>query len=123
MTIQSPLISDHAAQRMAQRNLKTNDIAFVLRYGRCIHRTGAKFYFLGRRDIPEGMERAIEPLVGTTVIVEDEQITTIYRNRRALAKIKRKLSRRSGGETRRHGDTGTRGREEESPRRGIASLG
>lgn len=86
-------ISGHATRRMAQRNLKIDDIALVLRYGRCIHRTGARFYFLGRRDIPEGMEGRLEPLVGTTVIAEGGQITTVYRNRRGLAKIKHKSKR------------------------------
>jgi hypothetical protein len=36
------------------------------------------------------MERALERLVGTTVVVEGDAISTVYRNRRALARIRRK---------------------------------
>ena len=83
-------VTAHAAQRMTQRNLETWDVELVLNLGRVIHRTGATFYFLGRRDLPVGAERALEPLVGTTVIVEGGRVRTVYRNREALQKIRRK---------------------------------
>lgn len=84
-------ISTHAAQRMAQRNLTPTEVAEVLRFGRAEYRTGAKFYFLAARDVPERMGRALARLVGTTVVVEGEMIKTVYRNRRALWRIRRKL--------------------------------
>ena len=84
-------IGEHATLRMAQRNLDTGDIALVLRFGRAEHRTGVTFYFLGKRDVPDQLARSMKRLIGTTVIVQDEEITTVYRNRRALSKIKRKL--------------------------------
>jgi len=83
-------ISPHAARRMAQRNVTVGDVALVLRFGQIVYRTSAEFYFLGRRDIPRGMEQAMDALVGTTVVVEGDAISTVYRSRRALTRIKRK---------------------------------
>ena len=83
-------INRHAAQRMAQRNLVPGDLAAVLCLGRTEHRAGARFFFPGGRDVPEHLGSALETLVGTTVVVEGDEITTVYRNRRALTRIKRK---------------------------------
>jgi len=76
---------------MAQRNLSVGDVALVLRLGRRECRTGAEFFFLGERDVPQGQERALKRLVGTTVVAVGECILTVYRNKSALSKIKRKL--------------------------------
>lgn len=91
MRVSKYRISRHAARRMAQRNLSVGDVALVLRFGRKEHRTGVKFFFLGERDVPPGQERELERLVGTTVVAADECILTVYRNERALARIRRKL--------------------------------
>lgn len=93
MKINKFRISHHAARRMAQRNLDLGDLAIVFTFGRREHRTGATFYFLAERDIPAGLERRLERLVGTTIVVEENVITTVYRNRRALRKIRRKPKR------------------------------
>jgi hypothetical protein len=84
-------INEHAAQRMAQRNINAADIAAVLRFGRVLYRTGAEFYFLAERDLPEGLEAELDHLIGTTVIVENGRVATVYRNREALKRIRRKL--------------------------------
>jgi hypothetical protein len=93
MTVWNPLVSEHAMQRMAQRNLDEEDVAAVMRFGRVEYRTGAEFYFLGRRDLPKGMEQKFARLVGTTIIVEDGWVVTAYRNHRAISDIKRKPKR------------------------------
>jgi hypothetical protein len=93
MTTWNLLVSEHAAQRMAQRNLDQEDITAVLRFGRVEYRTGAEFYFLGRRDLPKGTEQKFSRLVGTTIIVEDGWVVTVYRNHRAISDIKRKPKR------------------------------
>lgn len=95
MQIEDFRVSNHATQRMAQRNLGAREIYTVLQLGRITHRTGARFYFLGRRDIPQGRERELEHLVGTTIIEMQGEIITIYRNRQALPVIKRKSKHRS----------------------------
>jgi len=93
MTINKYHISSHAAQRMAQRNLNSGDVSLIMRYGSIEYRAGAKFYFLRQRDIPQGMERQLERLVGSTLVTDGDEVLTVYRNRRALHAIrcKRKL--------------------------------
>jgi len=88
-------ISHHASQRMAQRNLSPGDVELVLRYGRVEYRTGAAFYFLARRDIPEGLERQLERLIGTTLVTDGEELLTVYRNRKALRMIRHKRKQRA----------------------------
>ncbi|HWP42362.1 MAG TPA: DUF4258 domain-containing protein [Blastocatellia bacterium] len=88
-------ISKHAVKRMAQRNVSVPEMATVVSLGRVKHRAGATFFFLGRRDVPEGRMRELEKLIGTTVVITGNEILTVYRNRRALSSIKRKLKRLS----------------------------
>ena len=87
-------ITDHAALRMAQRNVSLDDAVQVVHYGTVRHRAGVEFYFLAQRDISAGRERELERLVGTTVVVRRGRIRTVYRNRHALQSIKRKPKRR-----------------------------
>lgn len=84
-------LSQHARQRMAQRNLSRKDVGLVIRFGRKLYRAGAAFFFLGRRDVPKGREREFERLIGTTVVAAEDEIVTTYRNDRAISRIKRKL--------------------------------
>lgn len=91
MRVSKYRISRHAARRMAQRNLCVGDVALVLRLGRREYRTGVKFFFLGERDVPPGLERELKRLVGTTVVAADECILTVYRDEGALSRIRRKL--------------------------------
>jgi hypothetical protein len=83
----------HARRRSARRNVAPDAVDYVLAYGRMIQRTGAMFYFLGRRDIPPCDRRAswASRLEGSIVIVApDGAVITIYRNRRGLHTIARK---------------------------------
>jgi len=85
--------TQHARKRSARRNVAPNAVDYVLAYGRMIQRTGAMFYFLGRRDIPPCDRRAswASRLEGSIVIVApDGTVITIYRNRRGLCTIARK---------------------------------
>lgn len=91
---QTFFISSHAAWRMSERNLDTEDMQIVLDYGRVIYRAGAKFYFLGERDLPDFLQRTHQRLVGTTIVTKGRVIKTVYRNQRAIASIKRKRKRK-----------------------------
>lgn len=87
--------TDHAEQRMAQRNLSFDDVMFVLKYGKCYHRAGAMFFYLRGKDIPQRRQRdkRISKLEGATVILSRDApaILTVYRNRdNGLRHIKRK---------------------------------
>jgi hypothetical protein len=84
-------VSKHAAWRMAQRNLSAQGVELALRSGHKEFRTGAQFFFLGKREFQRGAEKALARLIGTVVVVEaDTVIATVYRNRYAIAKIRRK---------------------------------
>ena len=79
--------------RCRQRHFREDEIAYVRRHGQILHRTGICFYFLGARDVPLADRRHawVERLIGTTLLIEDDELITIYKNRRALRYIKRKL--------------------------------
>ncbi|MFI5278239.1 MAG: hypothetical protein ACHQ1E_13290 [Ktedonobacterales bacterium] len=88
--------SRHASRRAAQRNL-AGAIEYILTWGRLIQRTGVRFYFLGRRDIPAQHRHLpqIARLAGSVALVSsDGEVITLYRNVGALRDIQRKLKYR-----------------------------
>lgn len=93
-------LSRHACARAAQRNVAPDAVAYVLAHGRIMQRTGVTFCFLGRRDIPP-MDRGASwaaRLVGTVVLMaRDGGVITMYRDRRALRTIARKMKYRLAG--------------------------
>ena len=90
MEINKYRITQHAAQRMAQRNLDLGDLAIVLHFGRKRHCAGAKFYFLGERDIPAGLERKLKRLAGTVIVTDGPSVITVYRHENAWRDIRHK---------------------------------
>lgn len=87
----------HALCRAARRNIVPDAVEYVLAYGRVVHRTGITFYFLAARDVPAADRRTswAARLVGTVVLMgPDGEIITVYRNRRALPTIRRKVKYR-----------------------------
>jgi hypothetical protein len=83
----------HASRRAARRNVVPDAVDYVLLHGQLTYRTGIRFFFLRRRDIPPADRRHgwCARLVGTVVLVAPEgEIITVYRNRRALPAIRRK---------------------------------
>lgn len=89
--------SSHAARRAARRNVRRDGVAYVLTYGRLCYRTGARFFFLGARDVPfeDRRDPWVTRLVGTVVVVASTgEIITTYRNRHAFHHIARKMKYR-----------------------------
>jgi hypothetical protein len=89
--------SCHARDRSAQRNVAPDAVAYVMAHGRVLHRTGAQFFFLGRRDIPRADRGAnwAARLEGTIVIASlDGIVITVYRDRHGLRPIERKMKYR-----------------------------
>lgn len=82
--------NEHAMLRMSQRNISESDIRVVLRFARCLHRAGADFFFLGRRDLPDEISRKHARLVGTVLVFVDGALATTYRNKKAISFIKTK---------------------------------
>lgn len=89
-------MSAHAWKRLSQRNLTLSDLLIAIDRGQRIYRAHACFYFLGSRNLPLGAEPELQRLVGTTVVVENNEIVTAYRNKHAAAKIRRKAKRFHG---------------------------
>lgn len=88
------VLSDHARQRSAQRNLSPEDIQFVVRHGERVHRTGVIFCQLREKDVPDktpGNHRWWQ-LVGTTVVLCKcgQFVVTLYREKRAFQRDCRK---------------------------------
>lgn len=89
--------TQHNRVSMNRRGITQDALDFVAVYGRVTYRTGVKFIFLGRRDIPRGYERSHGHLEGTTMIIASGHgvVVTSYRNREAIREIKRKRKRTS----------------------------
>ena len=87
----------HARRRGARRNVAPDAVEYVLAHGRMVRRTGAMFYFLGRRDIP-ACDRCASwatRLEGVIVVVApDGGVITVYRDRHGLRAIERKMKYR-----------------------------
>jgi hypothetical protein len=92
------ILTGHADERSGQRRIRREDILYVCRYGQKLHRTGACFFFLGKKDVPPGHNT--HHLVGTVVLTKpgekpgDLLIVTVYKNKEALRTIKKKLKHR-----------------------------
>jgi hypothetical protein len=92
--------SPHARLRCAQRNLRPERLAYVLRHGTRIRRTGVTFVVLRRRDIPVADRRcdAYAKLEGTVLLLgRNDRLVTAYRNRGALRAIRKKQKGRAAG--------------------------
>jgi hypothetical protein len=88
-------LSAHAHRRLAQRCRSVQAVDYVLEHGLRLRRTGVEFCFLRGRDIPPADRRAVGYLEGTVVLIGDDGVAiTVYRNRRALAEIRRKAKYR-----------------------------
>jgi hypothetical protein len=95
MTLQAEVaLSRHARRRGAQSNLSDRDLDLVRRYGVLEHRTGVRFYFVGRREVERyrDVEPRLAKLHDIVMIVsnDDYVVITVYRNRNALKEIRHK---------------------------------
>lgn len=95
-------ISRHANTRSAQRNLRQEDLDYVLAHGSRLRRTGVIFVYLRKRDIPTlDLRTQRARLEGTVIILGyDGGIVTAYHSRdkragyhliRAKAKFRRPM--------------------------------
>jgi hypothetical protein len=80
----TPQLTGHAASRMGSRRISQDDVAAVMRYGRCYHVRGAVVYALGHREAEicrkEGLRA--DRIEGLQVVcgAEDDTVITVYRN-------------------------------------------
>ena len=79
-------LSSHARLRMSQRGISVQALADVLRYGRCRHARGARFHFIGHRDVQRHVRIGLDlrHLENLQVLLTPDGLTvlTAYRNAR-----------------------------------------
>lgn len=75
-------LSTHAQTRMYSRRISHEVLQTVLKRGRRLYKQGACFFFIGDRELKLSKN---DPLMqkahGIHVLVEDNVIVTVYRNR------------------------------------------
>lgn len=82
--------SAHAEARQDERHLPDCQIEFALRWGTRLHRRGATFYHVRRKDLPWWLdERAARRYYGTTVVVAGGVFVTAYRKPEGFHALKR----------------------------------
>lgn len=93
----APTPTRHAQKRMQQRAIRPQDVEHAALFGQVLYAAGAKFIFVGQRDIPRPLRRELAHLEGLTLVVAPatDLLLTSYRNRGGLRDIKRKLKRSS----------------------------
>lgn len=86
-------LSGHAHLRCAQRNLSPQQVAYILKHGIEIQRTGVTFITLRRCDLPRSHCKLNKyaKLEGAVILLSrDKGLITVYRNRRAFRDIHKK---------------------------------
>ena len=87
-------VTFHAHTRGAQRCIKPNQMALVVRYGRHLHAAGLQHFFFGKveaRRLRTSIGDEVDRLSGIVVVIDDSRtIVTVYRNQNALSRIKHK---------------------------------
>jgi hypothetical protein len=80
------VLTDHASLRMSQRGICRDQLAGVIRFGRCRRARGARFFFVGRKEVEryarEGLD--LRPLENLQVLMapRSDAVITVYRNSR-----------------------------------------
>src|SRR5215468_6270895 len=88
------ILSEHAIQRSAQRNVSFEEIAFIIENGRLMRNAGVNFRQLREKDLPDTLPRnhGYRRLIGTTVVLCKCGlfVVTLYREEEAFRKDRRK---------------------------------
>ena len=93
LTLSAVQLSRHAEVRCRQRGISTSAMELVLDFGSRIYSGGALFCFMADKDMPGQIPPQVqERLRGITLILnlQNYEVMTVYRNRKALREIKRK---------------------------------
>lgn len=80
------VLTDHASLRMSQRGIQHDQLNAVLRFGRCHHTRGARFFFVGRKEVKQYASQGIDlrPIENLQVLMapRSDSVITVYRNSR-----------------------------------------
>lgn len=85
--IDSFSLTDHAALRMSQRGIGRDQLSAVLRFGRCYHTRGVRFFFVGRKEVQryarKGVDLSFIENVQVLLAPREDSVITVYRNHHA----------------------------------------
>jgi hypothetical protein len=88
------VLSEHAIQRSAQRNVSFEEIAFIIEHGRLMRNAGVSFRQLREKDWPDNLptNHCYRRLIGTTIVLCKCGlfVVTLYREAEAFRKDRRK---------------------------------
>jgi hypothetical protein len=77
-------LTQHANQRMIERNLSSRAVQAAFAYGRVVHTRGATIYAIGRKEVESAKNHGVDlsRIEGVQVVCSaDGTILTVYRNR------------------------------------------
>lgn len=68
------------------------EVDYIRQFGKPVHRTGVTFYVLRRCDIPRDDRRIdrFAKLEGAVILVGENEVITVYRNRSAYRQVRKK---------------------------------
>lgn len=97
VTTEDLLLTRHARQRMQEGHLTREDLAYVIRFGKCLHRQGRVYYTLRRKDGDGELAGRWARLDGTTLVMcyESTVVITVWRDpKTGYSRLRRKPKRR-----------------------------
>lgn len=96
---ENPFLTLHCLNRMRQRAISAQDVAYVLCYGVEVRRAGVDHIVLLRKSIPAADRRIYGHLAGTILLCDNGTVITAYKNRSSLAlkQIRRKRKANTTG--------------------------
>ncbi len=96
-------LTEHGRCRIAQRGVKNEDLACALLHGHTLRSGAVELIFLGRRDlaraaklVPRGMRD------GLLIVMSDEHIVTVYHDKNAPQRLRRRATPRARRARRRY---------------------
>lgn len=94
------IFSEHAAKRLAERNVYPHEVEYTIRFGLREYNAGSVLYYLAKRSIPESdlRNQRIAQLEGLAVLADQHRrdelhVITIYRNREEALKDHRRKTK------------------------------
>ena len=92
-------LTHHARMRMSQRGISLRVVRTILSEGRPLRKQGLRFFFLTRDQLRFHDVRMQEHLKNVMVVASgrEDVVITVYRNRQAIGRVKRKNKRLAKG--------------------------
>ena len=84
----------HAQERAEKRGITRKMVSDTINYGEKIHKQGLEYFVMLKKCIQDEWDSSYsDRVVHTTVIIGDDRIVTVYKNRKAFKNIRKKSKR------------------------------